>query len=570
MKKLLAIFTLIIIGYLTYSCGLSEDTVAKVGKKTITLDDYKFVLQRRFPQKPFAKIDSSQRMSILNYMIKKYLQANAAIDLKLDTTRIYQTELAEYRARLIGNKYFERVIVDKMISEDQLRKNFEQQREEVKARHILISYKGARGSKSDRTKEEALKLAQKIAKEAKTGKLSFNYLAEKYSDDPSAKTNKGDLGYFTWGQMVDPFQKVAFALKPGQISEPVETVYGYHIIKVEDHRKNPFFDENNYEQQKMEIKRNLYFAKQDSGRKLWEEHKKELKKKYAATILNENVEKVANIAKEKQNSGYYKPKNYSDKEKNIVLATWNNGKLILDDLFLLYGGRRFSFIRKRLTDAKKFEKVVDQVLLQKLVEQEARRLGIFDEFEVRTDLKDFQIQKLSALALRKEVKEKVKPTKEEVKKYYEEHQKEFVKPAEIEIWEIYVKDKNKAEKVLALAKRGYNFERLAEKYTEDKYYQKKKGYIGFKSKNRRGAVSKKAFEIGENQIGGPIKYRTGYVVIKTGKMHPETIRSFEEAYNQAKAKLRNKQLKDRREQWEQELKDRYSVKINYKIVENLQ
>ncbi|NOX88038.1 MAG: hypothetical protein GXO77_03360 [Calditrichaeota bacterium] len=570
MKKLLAIFTLIIIGYLTYSCGLSEDTVAKVGKKTITLDDYKFVLQRRFPQKPLAKIDSSQRMSILNYMIKKYLQANDAIDLKLDTTRIYQTELAEYTARLIGNKYFERVIVDKMISEDQLRKNFEQQREEVKARHILISYKGARGSKSDRTKEEALKLAQKIAKEAKTGKLSFNYLAEKYSDDPSAKTNKGDLGYFTWGQMVDPFQKVAFALKPGQISEPVETVYGYHIIKVEDHRKNPFFDENNYEQQKMEIKRNLYFAKQDSGRKLWEEHKKELKKKYAATILKENVEKVANIAKEKQNSGYYKPKNYSNKEKNIVLATWSNGKLTLDDLFLLYGGRRFEFIRKRLTDPKKFEKVVDQVLLQKLVEQEARRLGIFDEFEVRTDLKDFQIQKLSALALRKEVKEKVKPTKEEVRKYYEEHQKEFVKPAEIEIWEIYVKDKKKAEKVLALAKRGYNFERLAEKYTEDKYYQKKKGYLGFKSKNRRGAVSKKAFEIGENQVAGPIKYRTGYVVIKTGKMHPETIRSFEEAYNQAKAKLRNKQLKDRREQWEQELKDRYSVKINYKVVENLQ
>ena len=174
------------------------------------------------------------------------------------------------------------------------------------------------------------------------------------------------------------------------------------------------------------------------------------------------------------------------------------------------------------------------------------------------------------MAFEHEVKQKIKPTDDEVKKYYQEHQKEFVKPAEIEIWEIYVKDKKKADKVLRLAKRGYDFDKLAAKYSEDKYYQKKKGYVGFKSKNRRGAVSRKAFEVGMNKIAGPVAYRGGYVVLKTGKMHPETIRSFEEAFNSAKSRLRNEMLKKRRDEWEKELHKMYSVKVNEKLVESIQ
>jgi len=569
MKRWLGIVVLMLVGLLAFSCQLSNDTVAKVGKQKITLDDYKFVLQRRFPGKALAKIDSAQRFSILNYMIGKYRQANAAMDLKLDTSLVFRSDMENFKARLIGNKYFERVIVDKMIPEKELRDNFERQRYEVKAQHILIAYKGARASRAERSKEEALKLAEKIAKKAKEGKVSFAYLAEKYSDDPSAKKNKGDLGYFTWGQMVGPFQEKAFSMKPGEISDPVETAYGFHIIKLIDKRKNPFFNEENYQQQKEDIKRNLYFAKQDTGRMLWEEQKKFLKDKYHAKILDDNIIAVVELAKKKQKNGRNNPKHYSYDEKQIVLATWDGGKLVLDDLFLIYGGRRFPALQRRITNTGNMQKIVDQILLGKLIQQEAEKMGLLDEPEIKTQIKDYRIQKLATMAFNHEVKQKVKPTDDQVKKYYEAHQKEFVKPAEIEIWEIYVKDKNKAEKVLRLAKKGYNFEKLAEKYSEDAYYKKKKGYVGFKSKNRRGAVSRKAFEVGPNKVAGPVKYRGGYVVIKTGKLRPETIRSYEEAFMQAKSKLRNKMLKERREAWEKELEERYPAKINYKLVENL-
>jgi len=109
--------------------------------------------------------------------------------------------------------------------------------EQVRARHILI-----RPDLSDpnvdpnqakaKAKAQAEELLNKIKKEG----ADFATLAKTYSDCPSGK-NGGDLGYFERGKMVPAFEKAAFALKPGQVSDIVETRFGYHIIRVEDHKQ---------------------------------------------------------------------------------------------------------------------------------------------------------------------------------------------------------------------------------------------------------------------------------------------------------------------------------------------
>jgi len=104
--------------------------------------------------------------------------------------------------------------------------------EQVRARHILIKVPpDAAESEDAKAKEEALA----ILKEARDGK-DFAGLAKKHSQGPTASKG-GDLGYFTRGQMLKPFEELAFSLKKGEIGGPVRTRFGWHIIKVEDRKE---------------------------------------------------------------------------------------------------------------------------------------------------------------------------------------------------------------------------------------------------------------------------------------------------------------------------------------------
>lgn len=117
--------------------------------------------------------------------------------------------------------------------------NMYQQKEEVSAQHILIAFKAGDAA------SEAKALEKITALKARSAKEDFGTLASQASEDPGSKGKKGDLGYFGRGSMVKEFEDVAFSAAPGSISAPVKTAYGYHLIKVKDHRKSesPSFDQ---------------------------------------------------------------------------------------------------------------------------------------------------------------------------------------------------------------------------------------------------------------------------------------------------------------------------------------
>ena len=106
----------------------------------------------------------------------------------------------------------------------------------VQARHILLQIKttDADGKPIDAAKADADAKAKimQIAADIKAEKIKFEDAAKQFSDDPS-KENGGDLGVFTHGQMVKPFEDAAFTLKPGELSEPVRSQFGYHVIRVD-------------------------------------------------------------------------------------------------------------------------------------------------------------------------------------------------------------------------------------------------------------------------------------------------------------------------------------------------
>jgi parvulin-like peptidyl-prolyl isomerase len=357
-------------------------------------------------------------------------------------------------------------------------------------------------------------------------------------------------------------------MNPGDISEPVLTQFGYHVVKVEDKRPNKNYRPGNYESQVMNIKRSLYQTKHVEGSKMWDEHVEKLKTDKSFKVDEENIQKAMGVFKTKIDSGMFKPENFSDDEKSIVLASWNDGNVTTNDLFLMFGPQLSREVN-RFKNKNQFKQSVDMISMQAIITAEAEKNGYDEEKEIHEQLESFKNQRMLSLLNKKEVNDKVTVEDDELEKYYQEHTNEFLKPAELLIWEIYLEDESVAKRVLAKAKAGQNFEKLAEKYSKDNFYQKKKGKLGYKRQNSRGVVSKKAFEIGPNKIEGPIKYKKGWVIIKTGDKKPEEIQSYEKVQARVKSKVKARKIKDRKEEWEEELKNRYAVKINEELVENI-
>lgn len=127
------------------------------------------------------------------------------------------------KEEILVAKMMNKVKSDVSITPDDLR--------EVRVRHILIMPKGT--DKKDDL--DARAKAEEVLLKIRNGE-KFEILAKQYSDDQGSAKKGGDLGYFTTGNMVPEFDKAAFALKPGEVSDIVKTQYGYHIIKMEDTR----------------------------------------------------------------------------------------------------------------------------------------------------------------------------------------------------------------------------------------------------------------------------------------------------------------------------------------------
>jgi peptidyl-prolyl cis-trans isomerase C len=106
--------------------------------------------------------------------------------------------------------------------------------EQVRVRHILLTWKPL-GTQDDRA--AIRKQMQPILERARSGE-DFAALAREFSDDYATKNSGGDTGFFQRGEMVRPFEEVAFTLEPGEISDPVETTFGVHILRVEEHRES--------------------------------------------------------------------------------------------------------------------------------------------------------------------------------------------------------------------------------------------------------------------------------------------------------------------------------------------
>ena len=177
---------------------------------------------------------ATKKRVLVEYMIENQLFADAAEKEKLSTGPAYDERLNYWRRRALRDTFFDKAVkgdvsdaVAKAFYEDQVKAM--KPEEEVQARHILVD-----------SEEKAKEIADKVAKGG-----DFAALAKENSKDPGSKDVGGMLGFFGRGQMVPQFEEAAYRLKKGEVSPPIKSQFGYHIIKLEDRRdkKLPTFEE---------------------------------------------------------------------------------------------------------------------------------------------------------------------------------------------------------------------------------------------------------------------------------------------------------------------------------------
>lgn len=164
---------------------------------------------------------------LVEYLIETQLMADAAEQASLGQGTTFEQRLQYWRRKALRDSYFDSK-VKALVTEAEARRSFDAQvgaagrgQLEIKASHILLD--------SETTAREVFELVGHGS--------DFAEMAQRHSIDPGSKTNAGSLGYFLRGQMVPQFEEAAFKLDKGEVSLPVKTQFGWHIIKLEDKRE---------------------------------------------------------------------------------------------------------------------------------------------------------------------------------------------------------------------------------------------------------------------------------------------------------------------------------------------
>ena len=222
-----------------------DRVVVTVGDLTITAAQFDQIIDA-LPEQYRAVARGSGRKQFADNVVRIEVLAQEGKRRKLDESSAYRTQSTFEDANILANMTYEDIGKNAKLDEADVRKYFEAHKtefEQVRARHILIRVQGSpapvRPGQKDLTEAEALAKAQDLRKRIQAGE-DFAQLARQESDDTGSGAKGGDLGSFRHGQMVPSFEEAAFAMQPGDLSEPVKTPFGYHVIKVEAKESKSF------------------------------------------------------------------------------------------------------------------------------------------------------------------------------------------------------------------------------------------------------------------------------------------------------------------------------------------
>jgi len=240
----------------TTTAAPADPVIITAGTVSIRKSDFETAVKSLPAEYQSYALGPGKKQFADDYLRMKLLAAEGVkngIDKSPDVVK----QLDLLKENLVAQEELKRIDSSITVTDADLKKAYEGNKkdyEQVKARHILIAFKGspaAQKGKKELTDAEAKAKAEALRNEIVSGKAKFEDVAKKESDDAESGKNGGELGTFGRGQMVPEFEEAAFSAKVGDVTPVVKTQFGYHIIRVDEHASTPF------EQVKATLEKNM-------------------------------------------------------------------------------------------------------------------------------------------------------------------------------------------------------------------------------------------------------------------------------------------------------------------------
>ncbi len=454
---------------------------------------------------------------------------------------VFSTKPGEIYPEPLKTKYGYHII---KVTKKQLR------RYQLRAKHILVSTENTPESAA---KEKIMEVILKLNQGDK-----FEDLAKEYSDDKRSAANGGDLGFISRRMMVQPFDEALFNLKVGERSDLVKTRFGYHLIKLEEEKPYPEFNEIS-ERIREQYKKSRY----DYDLQAYIDS---LKLKYNY-VSNENLIKdIGNYKDTVRFDDSYFDSEFRQLFKDKVIMTVNSHNAIVDSLF------SFGMKEKKVEG----QIINNMAILNNAVKLFSRKL-LLDEAAIDLEKSDKEFAALmedykNGIYIFKlqeeEVWDRIKIDSVAVRNYWEANKSNYTFPDRVDFSEIMLAKDSVANDLYSQLMNGADFDSLANAYTRRPTFKRKNGHHGI-TEVSGNVLAEKAYSLeNKNDVSKPFKSGANWSIVKLIEKYPAGIKTFDEARAEASSDYQETLVKDYENDYINKLKELYKPKYNYEVLNN--
>jgi len=498
---------------------VKSPVVAEVGGRPIELREVTDYLETLYINYPTADAELDIRRRYLNKLIEEQLLViggySQAMDADIGIIELVDREKDKF---LLDELFRTEVLEKATVPESAMREAYDHWFDRIQPMHIMVESKAS---------------ADSLMARINAGE-DFGDLAEKYSIDQGTALRGGDFGReFRWGELLAPLQELAFSLAEGQTGGPIQTDFGWHILRV---KKRTKVESRPYDSLKTQIESVLKRQYQERRRL---EQLDEIRTRANVVLKSEGVTIIRQIAPgladtvPAEISSYYNipEESLAPEAKEAVLATFGTDGTVTIEQFVKTFNSRDAGARPDLMDEEDIRETAFQVALYDLLREEALKLKLDQAPLYKERLREFQ-EKLIADKMRTTlISRNVRVTNEDIRAYFDANPDSFVTPKSYHVREVLVNDEATAENILREAHRGTPLEKLAEKNTMRPGFRKTGGDLGWVLPDRYPGIYEFAQTLKVGEVGGPVPGVGQYSVIEVLEVREPQARTFEDAQN---------------------------------------